>query len=209
MIGILIADSHAIAREGLKRIIGDTSDMQVVAEAGYAYEVIEKILDEDVDVVVADINLPGGLGVDIIKAIKNERPKLPVLVLSVYPEQQYAVRTLRAGAAGYLSKDRSREQLLMAIRKVFRGAKYITDSLAEELATYLEEDHKMPLHEALSNREFQIMCMMASGKAPREIAQELSLSVKTISTYRSRILGKMTLHNNAEIIHYAIQNRLL
>jgi len=209
MIRILVADDHAIVREGLKKILAQTSDMVVTDEASNGQEVLDKVWENDYNVVLLDISMPGRNGLDILKQIRSERPELAVLVLSMHPEEQYAVRVLRAGASGYLTKASASDELIAAIRKVSLGRKYVTSSLAEKLAFDLEMDAEKLLHETLSDREYQVMCMIARGKTVREIAQELSLSGKTISTYRSRILEKMKMKNNAQLTHYAIQNRLV
>ena len=209
MIKILIADDHAIVREGLKQIVADTPDMVVAGEAADGPQVLELVRKDDWDVVVLDIAMPGRGGVDILKQLKNEKPGLPVLILSMYPEEQYAVRCLRAGASGYLTKESAPDELVTAVQKVVSGGKYVSSLLAERLAFELEIDTEKPLHEALSDREYQVMCMMASGKTVTEIADNLSLSVKTISTYRSRILEKMDMKSNAELMHYAIKHGLV
>lgn len=208
MIKILIADDHTIVRKGLKQILAETPDMVVVDEASNGNEVLAKVRKDDYSVVLLDISMPGKSGLDVLKELKSDRPKLPVLILSMYPEEQYAVRVLRAGASGYLTKEGAPEELIAAIRKVVQGKKYVSASLAEKLAFDLESDSQKPLHETLSDREFQVMRMIASGKTVSEISEELSLSVKTISTYRTRILEKMRMKNNAELTHYAVQNRL-
>ena len=161
------------------------------------------------DVVILDITMPGRGGLDTLKEIRSERPKLPVLILSIHPEDQYAVRALKAGAAGYMTKESAPDDLIKAIRKVVKGGKYISPSLAENLALFLERDDQKTPHESLSDREYQVMCMIAAGKKVKDIAENLSLSVKTISTYRARILDKMKMKSNADLIHYAIQNKLL
>jgi len=209
MIRVLIADDHAIVRKGLKQIVSETSDMIVVAEASTGQEVLDKIDSVDFDVLVLDLNMPGKSGLDILKQIKKEKPKLPVLVLTIYPEDQYAFRVLKAGASGYLTKESAPSELIKAIQKVALGGKYVTPSLAEKLAVYLEVNSDKPLYLALSDREFQVMRQIASGKTVKEISEELCLSVKTISTYRARILEKMKMKTNAEITHYAFQNNLL
>lgn len=209
MIRILIADDHAVVREGLKRIIADTSDMVVVEEASQGQDILEKIRKQSLDVVVLDITLPGVGGIEILKMVKREQINVPILILSMHPEEQYAVRVLKAGAAGYLTKESAPEQLVKAIRKVHNQGKYITPSLAEKLAFDLETDREKPPHEMLSDREYQVMRMIAKGQSLKQIAEKLRLSVKTISTYRSRILEKMNLKNNAEIIHYAMQKSLI
>ena len=209
MIKILIADDHAIVREGLKQIVEETSDMVVADEGSNGSEVLDKVRKNDYGVVVLDISMPGRGGLDILKELKALKPKLPVLVLSIHPEEQFAVRALRAGASGYLTKESAPEELIKAIRKISSGGKYISSSLAEKLAFELKVDTEKPLHEALSDREFQIMCMIASGKTVKEIANELMLSAKTISTYRSRVLDKMKMKSNAELTHYAIKYKLV
>jgi two-component system invasion response regulator UvrY len=209
MIKILIADDHTIVREGLKQIVSETADMMVADEASSGHEVLDKVWNNEYDVVVLDISMPGRDGVDILKQLKRHKPNLPVLVLSMHPEEQYAVRVLKAGAAGYLTKESAPDELITAIRKVSRGRKYVSSTLAEKLAFDLDRDTEKPLHETLSDREYQVMCLIASGKRAKEIAEELYLSVKTVSTYRSRILEKMKMKNNAELTHYAIKHRLV
>jgi len=209
MIKILVADDHTIVREGLKQIVADVGDMMVADEAGNGQEALQKIREGDYDVILLDISMPGRSGLEVLKDIRAERPKLPVLILSMHSEEQYAVRALRAGASGYLTKASAPDELIGAIRKVSRGRKYVTASLAEKLALELDVDIRKPPHEMLSDREYQVMLMLASGKAVKEIADELCLSVKTISTYRSRILEKMNMKKNAELTLYAIQNSLV
>lgn len=202
-------DDHAVVRKGLKQIFDETVDIAVVDEAGSGNELIDKIRHTKYDVVLLDISMPGKDGLDTLKDIKNIRPELPVLIFTVYPEDQYAVRVLRAGASGYINKESEPEELIDAIRKIARGRKYISPFLAELLATNLEAGSETPLHDNLSDREFQVMCKIASGKKVTQIAQELSLSINTISTYRNRILEKMNLKSNTEITHYAIKNNLV
>ena len=209
MIKILIADDHPIVRKGLKEIIEVTPDMMVGDEASNGQEALEKVRKSDFDVVLLDISMPGRSGLDILKELKSEKPELSVLVLSIHPEEQYAVRVLKAGASGYLTKESAPDELIAAIRKASIGRKYISSSLAEKLALYLEIDDERPLHKTLSDREYEVMCMIASGKTITEIAEKLFLSVKTISTYRSRILEKMRMKSNAELTHYALKNRLV
>lgn len=209
MIKILIADDHPIVRRGLRQILAEEPDVGVVGEAGTAQKVLELVRKQHWDVVVLDITLPGKSGLDVLKELKQERPKLPVLVLSVHPEEQYAVRVLRAGAGGYMTKEKAPEELIKAITKVLQGGKYLSESLAEKLAFDLETDAERPLHETLSDREYQVMLMIASGKTATQISKKLHLSVKTISTYRARILEKMRMKSNAELMRYAIQNRLI
>ncbi len=209
MIKILIADDHRIVREGLKQILAETQDMVVSAEASNVQEVLNKVASNDYDVLLLDISMPGRSGLDILKQLKSERPKLSVLVLSMYSEEQYALRALRAGASGYMTKESAPDELIEAIRKVSTGRKYISPAVAEKLAVSIESSDERPPQETLSDREFQVMCMIASGKTVKAIADELALSIKTVSTYRARILEKMRMKNNAELTHYAIQNKLV
>ena len=209
MIRILIADDHTLVREGLKQILSDLPDMAVSDEARNGKEVLDKVRESDFDVILLDISMPGQSGLDILKQIKLLKPKLPVLILSMYPEEQYALRTLSAGAAGYLTKNSIPDELIEALRTVSLGKKYITLSLAEKLAFDLDVNAKKLPHERLSDREYQVMCMIASGKTVSQIAREISLSVKTISTHRAHILKKMKMKNNAELTHYAIKHGLV
>jgi two-component system invasion response regulator UvrY len=209
MIKILVADDHPVVRLGLKQLLSDVKDMTVADEATTGQEVLKKIAKNDYDVVLLDISMPGRNGLDILHELRSKKPKLPVLVLSIYPEDQYAVRVLKIGAAGYLTKESVPEELINAIRKVSQGRKYISSTLAEKLAVDLEFDSEKPVHEYLSDREYQVLCLLASGKRLKDIADELDLSIKTISTYRTRILDKMKMKNNAEMIRYALQNKLV
>jgi len=209
MIRVLIADDHTIVREGLKQIMSDTGDMTVTAEAATGQEALDMLLREDCDVAVLDIAMPGKNGLEVLKEIRHQKPKLPVLILSMYPEDQYAVRVLKAGADGYLTKESAPQDLITAVRRLYAGKKYISPMLAERLALTLESDSTRPPHELLSDREYQVLCRIASGKTVKEIADELALSVKTISTYRTRILEKMSMKNNAELTYYAIHNSLV
>jgi DNA-binding NarL/FixJ family response regulator len=209
MLKILIADDHPIVRQGLKQILSEEPDMGTFGEAQNCQEVLELVRKQDWDIVVLDITMPGRGGLDVLKELKHEHPKLPVLMLSVHSEDQYAVRALKAHASGYLTKDSAPEELLNAIRKILRGGKYVSPSLAEKLAFDLETETEKPLHETLSDREYQVMLMIASGKTVSQIAVELSLSVKTIDTYRARILEKMKMKTNAELMHYVIKNKLV
>lgn len=209
MIRVLIADDHRLVREGLKQILAETPDMFVADEASNGQEALGKVWENDFDVVLLDISMPGRSGLDILKQLKTERPKLSVLVLSMYSEEQYAMRALRAGASGYMTKESAPDELIDAIRKVSAGRKYISPTVAEKLAFSLAAADERPPHENLSDREYQVMCMIASGRTIKAIADELALSVKTVSTYRTRILEKMKMKNNAELTHYSIQNRLV
>jgi two-component system, NarL family, invasion response regulator UvrY len=208
MIKVLIADDHPVVRQGLKQILLKTPGMIVSAEAADGQETLEKARTQAWDVMVLDINMPGRSGFDILKELNQEYGRLPVLVLSMHSEDEFALHILKAGASGYLTKESAPSELVNAIRKVVNGGKYISPSLAEKLAFSKDLDAERPLHETLSNREFQVMQMMGQGKTAMEIAQELDLSVKTVSTYRARILKKMDLKSNAEIIRYAIQHQL-
>jgi len=208
-IKVLIADDHAIVREGLKQICSNTKDIVVVGNAENGVEAVKLCRLGLSDVVLLDIILPDRNGIDILKQIKKEMPKLPVLMLSIHREDQYAIRALKAGAAGFLNKQAAPADLASAIRQVAAGRKYISPSLAQELANQIGFDHDTPPHETLSDREYQTMILIASGKAVSDIATELSLSVKTISMYRSRVLSKMRLRHNAELTHYALKNHLV
>ena len=209
MIRILIADDHPIFRQGLKQTILDQPNMIVSCEAQNSQEVLEFVRKYDFDIVVMDMTMPGRGGIDLVKELKREHPGLPVLVLSMHPENQYAVRALKAGAAGYMCKESAAYELADAIRKIIKGARYITPAVAELLTLYVETETEKPLHETLSDREYQVMLMIASGKQVGKIADELSLSVKTVDTYRARVLNKMGMKSNAELIHYAIKNNLI
>ena len=207
MVRILIADDHPIYRRGLLQILTDVPDMFAVDEAGSGEEALGKVWDNNYDLVLLDISMPGRGGLDALKVLKSHRPKLPVLVISMHPEEHYAVRALRAGADGYVNKESAWYELVKAIQKVLEGGKYVSAVVAEKLAANMSDADK-PLQEILSDREYQVFQMLAAGKTVGVIADELSLSVKTISTHRVRILEKMKLKNNAELIHYAIVNKL-
>jgi len=209
MIRVVVVDDHAVVREGLKRIISENPGMAVTGEAGDGHEALKLIRGGACDVVLLDITMPNKSGLDVLKELHTEVPRLPVLVLSMHSEDQYAVRVLRAGAAGYLTKESAPAKLVQAIRKVVRGGKYVSPSLAEKLVSDLGTDTERPPHEVLSDREYQVLCLIASGKTVSEIGAELALSVKTISTYRVRILEKLRMKNNAEITRYAIKERLV
>ena len=208
MIKILIADDHAIVRKGLKQILEEMPGKVSSDEARNGQEVLQKIWDDNYDMVLLDISMPGSSGLDILKQLKSNRPDLKILILSMHPEEQYAIRALKAGASGYLTKESTPNELVKAIRKISAGKKYVSASLAETIASHLDVMSEKPLHEILSNREFEVMRNIASGKTVKEIAGELSLSVKTISTYRARILEKMKMKNNAQLTYYAIHNKL-
>jgi len=204
---ILVVDDHPVVRRGLKQILTEEADIGVVGEAQKSSEVFDLVRTHDWDAVVLDIAMPGRGGLDILKELKREHPQLPVLVLSMYPEDQFAVRALKEGAAGYMNKECAPDELIGAIRKIIRGGKYVSPALAEKLAFMM--DSQTPLHDSLSTREYQVLLMLASGKTLSEIAEEMSLSIKTIATYRARILEKMKMKNNAELIRYAIKHNLV
>ena len=208
-IKVLIADDHAIVREGLRQICAGSKDIMVAGNAANGLEAIKLAREGNGDVLLLDIVLPDRNGIDILKQIRKEQPELPVLILSIHREDQYAIRALKAGAAGFLNKQAAPAELLAAIRQAASGRKYVSPSLAQELANQIGFDHETPLHETLSDREYQTMVMIASGKTVSDIAAELTLSVKTISMYRSRVLSKMKMRHNAELTHYALKNSLV
>ncbi len=206
---VLIADDHAIVRRGLKLILSEEFDRIIFGEARNGQEVLDLVWKQDWDIVVLDITMPGRSGLEVLKELKQLRPKLPVLILSMHSEDQFGMRVLKAGAAGYMTKENVPEELVKAIKKVLAGGKYISPGLAEQLAFNLEEDTGRPPHEKLSDREYQVMCMIASGRTVKEIADELALSIKTISTYRTRILEKLKMKSSAELTYYAVKNKLV
>jgi two-component system, NarL family, invasion response regulator UvrY len=209
VIRVLIADDHAVVRRGLRQILEGAPGVTVAGEASTAPEVLALVEERRWDVVVLDLSLPGASGLDLLAEIKRRRPELPVLILTVHSEAQYAVRALRAGASGYLTKESAPEQLVEAVAKIDRGGKYVSAALAERLAFSLEKGADKAPHELLSDREYEVLRLLASGKTVSEVAGGLGLSVKTISTYRARILEKMDMRTNAELTHYAIRNRLV
>ncbi len=204
MIRVLLADDHAIIRDGLRQILAETDDLQVCGEAGDGNEVLRKVREEEFDVLVLDISMPGRSGLEVVKLVKEERPRLPVLILSMHHEDQYAVRALRAGASGYLTKEADADQLIGVIRKVAQGGVYVSGNVAELLARDLMPRAVALPHQSLSDREFQVFRMIAAGIGVTEIAAALSLSVKTVSTHKARIMQKMDLANQAELIRYAL-----
>lgn len=208
-IKILIADDHAIVREGLKQILADTGDIIVAGDAENGNDAIKLARTVDADMLLLDISMPDKSGIEVLKQIKKECPKIAVLVLSMHREDQYAIRSLKAGASGYMNKQSAPAELVDAIRQVAGGRKYISPALAQELANQIGDDRNAAPHETLSDREYQTLVMIASGKTVSDIALELSLSVKTISMYRTRLLQKMKLRHNAELTHYAIKNHLV
>jgi len=209
VIRVLIADDHAILRRGLQEILVRELEGAVCGEAKDAAEILTRIQEAGWDLVILDITMPGRSGLDVLRDLKAARPKLPVLVLSMHPEDQYGKRMLSAGAAGYMNKESAPEELVKAVRKVLAGGRYVSAALAEKLASDMSEDAGRPLHEALSHREFEILRMIGAGRAVSQIAGELHLGVTTVSTYRARILIKMKMGTTAELMHYALHNRLL
>ncbi|KQQ33411.1 LuxR family transcriptional regulator [Duganella sp. Leaf126] len=209
IIKVFIADDHAIVREGLKQILAETRDIIVAGEAENGLEAVKLFRKSGCQVMLLDISMPDRSGIDVLKQIKKEKPDLAVLMLSMHREDQYAIRSLKAGASGYLTKQSAPRELVNAIRQVAGGQKYISPALAQELANHVGEDHEAPPHDTLSDREYQTLIMIASGKPVGVIAKELSLSVKTVSEYRARLLVKMKLKNSAELTHYAIKNQLI
>lgn len=209
MVRVLIADDHAIVREGLRRILSEEPLFEVVGEAADSQEALDLTKKTNPDVVLLDISMPGRGGIETLKEIKARRARTHVLMLSMHPEDQFALRCLRDGADGYMTKESAPEELIGAIRKISQGGKYVSTALAEKMAFSLDANFERAPHETLSDREFQVLCMIARGLTVSEIGEELALSVKTISTYRSRILEKMQLKNNAELMHYAIQRGLV
>lgn len=205
---VLIADDHAVVRRGVRQILEEAPLGLAVDEAGSARETLKAVLDKDYDIVLLDIAFPDGSGLDVLRQIRSHRPNTHVLLLSMYPEEQYAQRALRSGASGYLTKDSAPDELVFAIQKVIAGGKYITQALAERLADKVGSQVEKAPHETLSDREFQVLTRLGAGKSIGEIAAELSLSPKTVSTYRARLLGKLNLKTTAEIIRYVIENRL-
>lgn len=207
-IRILVADDHPVVRRGIRQIITAAGDMRVACEAANGRELLERARTVEHDLVLLDLSMPEMSGLDLLKQLKRERPKIPIMILTVSSENQFAIRALRAGAAGYLTKDAAPTELVGAVRKVVKGGRYLTPSMAERLAGYLTADTDKPPHEKLSDREYQVLRMIAAGKSTRLISTELALSVKTISTYRSRIFEKMQMKSPAELAAYAVRNRL-
>jgi two-component system invasion response regulator UvrY len=206
---ILIADDHPVVRQGLRQMLSSEEDLTVVGEAKNGHEVVELSRKVSWDVAVLDYNMPGKNGLELVRELRQRHPNRPLLILSMYPEERYALRALKAGAVGYMTKESAPGELVSAIRKVAKGGRYVSPSLGEKLAQELTGDSERPLHETLSDREYQIMWMIASGKTVGEIAEQLFLSPNTVSTYRARILKKMDMKNNAELMHYAITHHLV
>ena len=209
MIHVLIADDHTVVRRGLKQIVAETNDITVSGEATNGREVMELVRARAWDVLVLDITMPGGSGLDVLKEVKRVRPLLPVLILSMHAEEQFAARVIKAGAAGYLPKESAPDELVKAIRRVVSGVRYVSPAQAAKLVFIANHDDGTPPHETLSDREYQVLRLIASGQTVTQIADQMRLSVKTISTYRTRILEKMRMNTNAQLTHYSIKNRLV
>lgn len=209
MIRVLIADDHTVVRRGLKQILLEGFPTAQIEEVPDAEELIKRVMQAEWDVVISDLSMPGRSGLEALQQIKQVQPKLPVLILSIHPEEQYAIRVLKAGASGYLSKDSAPDELVNAVQRVLLGKKYITDTIAEKLASVLDQDSNKSPHEYLSDREFSVLKMLAGGKSVSEIAESLFLSVTTVSTYRSRIMTKMNMKSNADLTLYAVEHKLL
>lgn len=209
MTTVLIVDDHAVVRQGLKQILAKDLPSARIDEAGNADEALGMVLKNDYDLIMLDINMPGRSGLELLRDIKYQQPNLPVLVLSVHEEEQMGVRILKAGASGYVNKDAAPDDLAHAVMKVLAGGRYVSDALAERLVFDIQTNSGKPPHQTLSDREFEVLCAIARGKAVSEIARDLSLSVKTVSTYRTRILDKMKMKTNAELMHYAVREGLV
>lgn len=209
MINILIVDDHAIFREGVKKVLSTTSDIQVTDEAGNGRDALRMMTENSYDVVLLDLAIPEIHGLDVLRSIKAKKEQLPILVLSIYPEEQYAVRVLKEGASGYLTKESVPSDLVRAIRKAAQGGKYVSDCLGERLADQVVSDEEKQPHDTLSSKEYQVFQMIANGKSVKEIARDLSLARTTISTYRSRILFKLDLNSNAQLVRYAVEHNLV
>jgi len=209
MIKVFVADDHAVVRRGIKQILADEDNIKVVGEASNGEDTLSQIHKTDADILILDITMPGKNGLDVLIQVKERKPALNVLILSMHPEEEVAIRAIKSGASGYLNKDSVPDELITAVKKIYKGGRYISSSLAESIAFSLEKDSSVPPHENLSDREFQVMCMLASGNTLKQISEELSLSVKTVSTYRKRVLEKLRMKTNVELTHYAIKHRLV
>jgi DNA-binding NarL/FixJ family response regulator len=208
MIRIVIADDHAIVREGLKRIVSEAQDMKVIAEAADGTEVMQRVREHEFDILVQDLSMPGRSGMELIKLVKAEKPKLRILVLSMHEELQYAVRSIKAGASGYLTKESAPAELTQAIRKIAGGGAYVTAEVAEQLALGAMPGNQAQPHESLSDREFEVFQLLAAGESVTDIAARLKLSVKTVSTHKANLMHKMGLHNASDLVRYAIKHEL-
>lgn len=206
---VLVADDHPIVRKGVRQILSEERSIKQIEEASNAKEVFDKVNKKNWDVLILDINLPDMSGLEVLKQLRKTNPELPVLILTVFGEDQIAIRVVKSGAAGFMTKDTIPEELVKAVKKIHRGGKYVSEALAEELVFNLYNDYDKPLHQKLSDREYQVICMIASGKTIKQIAKELYLSVQTVRTYRTRILSKMNMKTDAELISYALQNNLV
>jgi two-component system invasion response regulator UvrY len=209
MIKVLIADDHAVVRRGIRQILSEDSFIQVLGEAANSEEIMEQLYDQEWDVLILDLIMPGKNGLDSLIEIKQRKPDLKILVLSMHPEEEIAIRALKTGASGYLNKDSVPSELIRAVRKIYAGGRYISGSLAESIFMSINKDMSPEPHKELSEREFQVMCLIASGNTLSDIARELSISVKTVSTYRTRVLEKMVMKTNVELTHYAIKHKLV
>lgn len=209
MLKILLADDHAVVRAGVRQILVSAFPQSDFGEVGDVPELMQMVNREPWDIAILDLAMPGGNGLEALKQIKIDHPQMPVLILSMYPVEQYAVRTIKAGAAGYLNKESAPEELVLAIQKALRGGVYISATVADELVQHSRHDDNQPLHQLLSDREYQVLCLIASGKGVKDISEDLLLSAKTISTYRARLLEKMNMVSNAQLTHYAIENKLV
>lgn len=209
MINVLVVDDHALIRKGMKQILDDTCDIRITGEAESGLQAIKMVRENKYDLVLLDITLPDKYGIDVLRQLKLQCPGLPVLILSMHPDDQYAMRSIRAGASGYMNKQSAPSQLVTAIRHVASGRKYISSELAEQLANEMTNENQEVTHKILSNREYQTLCLMAAGKSLSEMADIMSLSAKTVSVYRARMLEKMKLKNNAEAVRYAIDHHLI
>ena len=206
---ILVVDDHALVRSGVRRILQDEPDIEFVGEADTATQALKRVRSEEWDVVVMDINMPGRNALDVLRLMKLEKPELPILILTMYPENQYAMRALKDGASGYVTKGSAPDQLIAAIRKVVEGGAYVSSTLAMQLANQLRSKPKETLYDLLSDREFSVLCAIAEGKPLSQIANELSISAKTITTYRARVLGKLGMRTNTELMRYALEHGLI
>jgi two-component system invasion response regulator UvrY len=206
---ILVVDDHAVVRRGLQQIVSDSLDVVVVNEAKNGEEALAQVRKNQYDLVLLDISLPDRTGIDVLKDLKTIQPDIPVLMLSIHPEEQFAVRALRAGASGYITKASPPEELILAIRKVLMGERYLSSTFTQRLLSNLDKDNPSLPHQSLSDREYQVMCLISQGKTPKQIAGELKVSIKTVSTYRSRILEKMRMQSNAEITRYSLEHNLI
>ena len=209
MLRFLIADDHAIIRKGLKQILAEEYPLAFIDEVSDAEAVFKKAVSDEWDIIISDLSMPGRSGLDVVRDMKQNFPKIPVLILSIHPEEQYGIRVLKAGAAGYLSKEAATHELINAVKRVLQGRKYISASIAEKMADELDQDSSKPPHETLSDREFHVFKLLAEGKGISEIADSLSLGITTVSTYRSRILSKMNLKTNADLTRYALEIKLI